>query len=117
MHAELEMIASGFVRWWSDPSRFSGFEEWFGADMSYSMEKGFQDEDALWFIRQKPPWSDLEVESCAASGENIEIVGVGTDLVTLLRHIISWQLTMRNGKIARVLERDAYRESRSANDG
>jgi hypothetical protein len=73
--------------------------------MTYYKKFGFQDEDALWFIRQKPPWTDLEVETAIIDSETVEILGVGTDPVTGLRHTIHWQLIVKNGKITCVIER------------
>lgn len=106
------MLANQFVEWWSDATRFADFERFFVVGLSYSQRLDtneqemivFKDDDALWYIRQHPPWLDLEAESKMIAPEVVQISGRGTDPVTGLQYEIRWKLVIKESKIWQVDE-------------
>jgi hypothetical protein len=105
-------ITAQFVGWWADPLRNSDFEKFFIEDLRYSQKidtadgevEVFRDEDALWFIRQKPAWTDLEARIDSSDSRAVRMTGIGTDPVTGLRHTMRWKLTIEDEKISSVEE-------------
>jgi hypothetical protein len=105
-------IANRFVEWWANSSRFANFEQFFVERLSYSQSLDtagqqmlvLKDDDALWHIRQYPPWSDLRTESKLIAPEVVQISGRGTDPITGLQYELNWRLIFKEGKIFQVDE-------------
>lgn len=100
-----KQIADEFLAWWVEPESNPGFARRFADGFTYRMEPvGPADSEAVWFVEQKLPWSQVEVKSHVVEGDTALIVILGVDPVTNLRHQVRWRLVIRDARIVSVVE-------------
>ncbi|MFP2905392.1 hypothetical protein ACLESD_10110 [Pyxidicoccus sp. 3LFB2] len=103
---ETKRLATEFLQWWVNPQSSPGFSSQFMPGFVFRMEPvGLADQDAVWLVEQKLPWSGVEVKSQHIEGEMAVLVIEGVDPVTELRHRVGFSIVVRAGRIASVTER------------
>ncbi|WP_147443719.1 hypothetical protein [Corallococcus sicarius] len=98
-------LVDEFLQWWINPRALPDFSGRFAPGFSFRKEPvGLADEDAVWFVEQKLPWSGIEVKERVIEGDTAVLVLEGEDRVTELRHRATLKVVVRSGRIASVVE-------------
>ncbi|RYZ17655.1 MAG: hypothetical protein EOO70_01305 [Myxococcaceae bacterium] len=98
-------LIDAFLRWWIDPRSIPGFSSRFVTGFSFQTKPaGLVDEDAVWFVEQRMPWSGVEVKKRVIEGDSAIVVLEGEDPVTALRHRVTFRIVVSGRQISSVLE-------------
>ncbi|HMJ11375.1 MAG TPA: hypothetical protein VK524_08200, partial [Polyangiaceae bacterium] len=89
--------------WWRDPGSSSGRPDFLSTDLKYDTgTPGLEDDDFVWWVKQKPPWRDLLVFGMLEQKDGGAGIR-GIDGTTELRQRVSWFVEARDGRISRIV--------------